>query len=87
MSVIPPPTCPFCQSTLDRTVAISDNLAVGPQSGDWTVCSSCGGILLFTEAMTLRIASKEEMIELGPRKLYLILTFRDEILIRKAMRN
>jgi hypothetical protein len=54
--------CPHCGRPLDAhgdTPGERDDKA--PRPGDVSVCMKCGGVMIFTEGLGLRIATPEEM--------------------------
>lgn len=54
--------CPYCTHVLDAHVA-TDDIPDGPDPGDFSGCAYCGGALVFTETLGLRVPTLEERKE------------------------
>jgi len=56
-------TCPICEKPF-RGHHCADGSDSEPSAGDWTLCLSCGAMLIFNEDLTARFASEKERHEL-----------------------
>jgi len=52
--------CPTCGGKLDAVAIVGEEATVLPETGDWTVCLSCGTVLRFNKDLSLRLATKRE---------------------------
>ena len=52
--------CPHCNRHLDWASGVQNNSR--PDPGDNTICSDCGSILTFTDALGVRFATPEEIV-------------------------
>jgi hypothetical protein len=68
---IPLQGCPTCGYQVDAATLVQKLLpqpqVKRPRPGDFSVCFSCGEMLRFTDAMTLRICDLNDMVGLTPR--------------------
>jgi len=58
---LPVQTCPICEHVLSAASSVYD--AARPRPGDMSICVNCRGILVFTDRMTLRRATRGEARE------------------------
>jgi hypothetical protein len=56
--------CPECGHVLDAAEAVDDP-EVRPSPGDLSICIKCSAILIFTEDMSIRLATDAELDELA----------------------
>lgn len=61
-----PSLCPRCGYMTDMASHPTDPTA-RPKDGDFSVCLSCGGLLMFNEDLTLREVSKADFELLSPQ--------------------
>jgi hypothetical protein len=52
--------CPHCGYLLDFATGVFDNTLL-PNPGDASVCAVCGGFLIFSDNLTPRAATMEEV--------------------------
>jgi len=57
---MPPATCPNCSAVHDMASPVDDPDAA-PKAGDASICIKCGHLSVFTEALTLRDPTDEEI--------------------------
>lgn len=60
MTRTPKARCPFCQATLTAATAI-DGTKQAPRPGDWSVCLTCGGPLIFNRELVPVAATAAEL--------------------------
>jgi hypothetical protein len=58
----PPQLCPYCGYLADAATPTLHKGAV-PQVGDFAICLSCGGVLVFGLGMLLRRASAADLLD------------------------
>jgi transcription initiation factor IIE alpha subunit len=57
--------CPYCGHAMDAATDVEADAR--PSPGDIGVCIECGGVLAYTDDLTLRAASQEEIETLDPK--------------------
>lgn len=54
--------CPSCHYRLEASTAADGN-TTAPESGDYSVCWDCAAILVFTDDLSVRLATQTELSE------------------------
>ncbi len=61
--VIATTACPHCGAELDRAAFVYG--AASPNEGDLSLCAECGEWAAFGPALTLRVPTDDEFMEIG----------------------
>jgi hypothetical protein len=59
-----PVLCPTCGATITAATDLRGHAE--PRAGDLSVCLACGGVLVFTEDLSLRRATRADARDLPP---------------------
>ena len=55
--------CPACDVPISASSPLDETEEAPPEEGDFSICIVCAAILVYTKALELRLASREELIE------------------------
>jgi hypothetical protein len=56
----PKALCPYCGYAVDR--ALEAQAGTQPRPGDLSLCMACSGLSIFSDALTLRMPTRSEII-------------------------
>lgn len=57
---MPPSNCPTCDTSFTSVTPLANQPA--PRPGSATLCANCAEVLVFTDALTVRLPHREEML-------------------------
>lgn len=60
---IPEQLCPYCGEHVDRATPAPSNQDARPEPGNFSLCCSCAGILVYQADLTVRKATDEEIAD------------------------
>lgn len=80
---VSPAACPGCGHILTMATGIGRSREASPKPGDVSLCVCCAAVLAFEVGGGLRVVSDEDLADLGPRDVDLLLAARAQILARK----
>jgi hypothetical protein len=64
-----PPRCASCRRRIDGAAVIGEERTPQPEVGDVTICSYCGGALMFDDGpMRTRLLTQEEMARIAAER-------------------
>jgi hypothetical protein len=63
--VTPDSSCPQCGKRFDRASSVINDHA-RPSPGDFSLCIACGTVLRFTDDLSVRLATHDEVAALDP---------------------
>lgn len=58
--------CPVCGYKLDDATCLSDEESSKPKKGDFSLCGSCGEILVFNQDLTVSQANLNDLVDVPP---------------------
>ena len=84
---VPLSPCTNCRYEMDAVTGISETEDdITPDSGAFTICIKCGHIMAFTDDLTLRDLTEEEIVKVAGDKRILVLQWAREQVMRDRAR-
>jgi len=80
--MIPERNCPSCSKKLDAASNL-ENENIQPKSGDVSICLYCASFLTFTEDLSIRLLTTEEVADLEDNIRIVLLKMRRIIELRQ----
>jgi hypothetical protein len=85
---MPLSACTNCGYVLDGATGVAEDDHKGdlvPDPGDFTICVYCGHLMIFTDTLTMRDLTKDEMIKVaGDKRMIAIQEARARVLRNRA---
>lgn len=79
---LPESNCPSCDKRLDAASTL-ENDDIQPKSGDVSICLYCASFLTFTENLSIRLLTTEEIAELEDNIRIVLMKMRRAIIARQ----